>query len=112
LNKLHASIFRIIQEYVGKRFSKMLLPTYQTTQDHTSEMKLHRKASSKYKTLNKKLDNLSQSQTPTPLDTPTFYPRVVNNTNILFPTSRCTCYRKGLSTRYTPTEATGYRTWR
>jgi len=36
LNKPHAPIFRIIQEYEGKTFPKML-PTYQITQGQTSE---------------------------------------------------------------------------
>jgi len=37
MNKPHASTFRIIQEYEGKRCPKMLLSTYQITQDQTSE---------------------------------------------------------------------------
>jgi hypothetical protein len=37
LNKPHASTFRIIQEHEDKRSTRMLLSTYQITQDQTSE---------------------------------------------------------------------------
>jgi hypothetical protein len=53
---------------------------------------LHREASSRYKTLNKKLYNLSQSQNPQKQLT---YPRVVNNTNITFSDNEMSLLQKG-----------------
>jgi len=51
---------------------------------HTIEEKLQREAQMKYKTLDKKLNKLAQTQTRTPQKEHTFYPRVVNNTEVSF----------------------------
>jgi hypothetical protein len=45
--------------------------------------------------LNKKLDNLSQSQTSTPQEKLAFYPRVINNTNITFSDNEMFLLQKG-----------------
>jgi len=46
--------------------------------------------------LDKKLDRLAQAQSVTPKELVTFYPRVVNNTNIPFTRSETTLLQKGL----------------
>jgi hypothetical protein len=56
---------------------------WQHTQNEI-EIKLHKEISARYKNLKNKLHNLSQSQTHTPHEKLTFYPRVINNTNIAF----------------------------
>jgi hypothetical protein len=45
--------------------------------------------------LNKKLDNLSQSQTSTPQDKLSFYTRVINNTDITFSDNEMSLLQKG-----------------
>jgi hypothetical protein len=59
------------------------------------EKRLHKEISHRYKHLNKKLQHLSQSQTHTPLEKLTFYPRVVNNTNIAFSNNEMALLQKG-----------------
>jgi DNA-binding ferritin-like protein (Dps family) len=59
------------------------------------EKRLHKEISSRYKNLNKKLHNLSQSQTHTPQEKLTFYPRVVNNTTITFSDNEMSLLQKG-----------------
>jgi len=49
---------------------------------HTIEEKIQREAQMKYKTLDKKLNKSAQTQTRTPQQEHTFYPRVVNNTDV------------------------------
>ena len=78
----------------------------------TLEEKLQRETQTKYKSLDKKLENLSQAQTQTPQKKHTFYPRVVNNTDISFSNMEMSLLQKGPSTTYTPKIETGYRTWR
>ena len=49
----------------------------------------------KYKNLDNKLNKLAQTQTKTPTDTHTFFPRVVNKTNILFSKNELNLLEKG-----------------
>ena len=49
----------------------------------------------KYKNLDNKLNKLAQTQTKTPTDTHTFFPRVVNKTNILFSNNELKLLEKG-----------------
>ena len=63
---------------------------------HTIESRLRQEISSKYKTLDKKLMRLTQTQKTTPLEQHTFYPRVVNNTNINFSNNEMRLLHKGL----------------
>jgi hypothetical protein len=59
---------------------------------HTIEEKLKKTLQPKYKNLDNKL---AQTQTKTPTDTHTFFPRVVNKTNILFSNSELKLLEKG-----------------
>jgi len=63
---------------------------------HTIQGKLRQEISSKYKTLDSKLLRLTQAQKTTPLEQNTFYPRVVNNTNVTFSNSEMRLLHKGL----------------
>ena len=63
---------------------------------HTIEEKLRKETKTKYKAVEKKIINLTRTQTKTPLEPHTFYPRVVNNTNIPFTKSETTLLQKGL----------------
>jgi len=63
---------------------------------HTIESKLRQEISSIYKTLDSRLLRLTQEQKTTPLEQHTFYPRVVNNTNITFFNSEMRLLHKGL----------------
>jgi len=60
------------------------------------EEKLGKETKTKYRTLNKKLSHLIQKQTETPHKTHTFYPRLVNNTNIRFSSGETALSQKGL----------------
>ena len=50
----------------------------------------------KYKNLDKKLNKLIQEQTKTPKEIHTFYPRLVNSTNITFTNNEIKLLEKGL----------------
>jgi len=63
---------------------------------HTIEEKLRRETKTKYKTLDKKLKKLTQTQTMTPQEPHTFYPTVINNTNIPLRNSETVLFQKGL----------------
>jgi len=63
---------------------------------HTIEEKRRRETKTKYKTLDKKLKKLAQTQTMTPQEPHTFYPTVINNTNIPFTNSETALLQKGL----------------
>ena len=74
-------------------------PTCGTTHLHMQHMieeKLRRETKTKYKTLDKKLKKLAQTQTMTPQKPHTFYARVINNTNIPFTNSKTALLQKGL----------------
>jgi hypothetical protein len=57
--------------------------------------KLQRETQTKYKNLDRKLEKLTQTQRITPQEKHTFYPRVVNNTNISFSKSEMVLLQKG-----------------
>ena len=61
----------------------------------TIEDKLKKAIQHKYTTLDNKLDRLSQIQTKKPNEIHTFYPRVVNNTNITFTDNETNLLNKG-----------------
>ena len=61
----------------------------------TLEEKLQRRNWIKYKTLDKKLENLSQTQTLKPQKKLTFHPRAVNNTDISFSISKMSMLQRG-----------------
>jgi len=61
---------------------------------NTTEDKLHRIEQSKYKTLDDKLHRLAQQQTITPKEPHTFFPRVVNNTDIAFSKNKLSLLNK------------------
>ena len=63
---------------------------------HTIQEKLRRETKTRYKTLDKKLKKKTQTQTMTPQGPHTFYPRVINNTNIPFTNSETALLQKGL----------------
>jgi len=63
---------------------------------NTIEDKLGKETKIKYRTLDKKLSHLTRTQTKTPHETHTFYPRLINNTNIRFSNSETTLLQKGL----------------
>ena len=63
---------------------------------HTSEEKLRTETKTRYKTLDKKLKKLTQTQTMTPQEPHTFYPRVMKNTNIPFTNGETAVLQKGL----------------
>ena len=73
--------------------------TWQYIQDPIEE-KLKKQIRPKYEKLDKKLQKLSREQTKTPDEHQSFYPRVVNNTNIPFTKSKTTLPEKGL--KYNP----------
>jgi hypothetical protein len=60
------------------------------------EDKLGKEAKTKYNTLDRKLDRLTQAQKITPHIPHTFHPRLVNNTNIHFSKGETTLLQKGL----------------
>jgi len=62
----------------------------------TIKDKLKRTIGSKYKTLDDKLHRLAQQQTITPKEPHTFFPRVVNNTDITFSKNELSLLNKGL----------------
>jgi len=64
---------------------------------HTIEEKLQREVQMKYKTLYKKLNISAKTQSRTPQQEHTFYPRVVNNTNVSFSNCKMALLQKGLS---------------
>ena len=57
---------------------------------------LHHKIKSKYKTLDKKLQNLTLAQKEIPQQRHTFHPRVTNNTEIPFSNRKMALLHKGL----------------
>jgi hypothetical protein len=57
--------------------------------------KLQRTAQAKYKTLDEKIQRLAHDQTITPREQYTFFPRVVNNTNIYFSENELALLNKG-----------------
>ena len=61
---------------------------------HTIEEKLRKDINSKYKTLDKKLQNLTLAQKETPHSRHTFHPRVINNTEIPFSNGKWGCSKK------------------
>jgi len=63
---------------------------------HTIESKLQKEVQKKYQNLDKKLKKLIQSQTIHPQQKHKFYPRVINNTDILFTKCEMTLLQKGL----------------
>ena len=63
---------------------------------HTIEEKLRKETDSKYKTLEKKLQNLTHAQKEIPQPQHTFHLRVVNNTEIPFSNKEMELLRKGL----------------
>lgn len=63
---------------------------------HTIEEKLQREAQMEYKTRDKKLNKSAQTQTRTPQQEHTFYPRVVNNTDVSFSNCKMALLQKGL----------------
>ena len=63
---------------------------------HTIEEKLRKHISSNYKTIDKKLQNLTLAQKETPQTQHTFYPRVVKYTEIPFTNSEMGLLQKGL----------------
>jgi hypothetical protein len=62
----------------------------------TIEGELNREAKAKYKALDKKLDHLRKTQSYTPHSTQSFYPRLINNTDILFSKNELNLLHKGL----------------
>jgi len=63
---------------------------------NTIEDKLRSEARNKYMTLDRKLERVTQTQSITPKEPATFYPGVVNNTNIPLTRSETTLWQKGL----------------
>jgi hypothetical protein len=63
---------------------------------HTIDERLHKEMRSKYKSLDNKLHKLTQAQKTKPQEQHTFYPRVINNTNIPFFDSEMSLLQKGL----------------
>jgi hypothetical protein len=61
-----------------------------------TEKKLGIETKTKYRTLDKKLSHLIQTQTVTPHKTHSFHPRLVNNTNIRFSNGETALPQKGL----------------
>lgn len=72
--------------------------------------KLLRETRNTYKTLDKKLKNLSNTQTETPQEKDTFYPRVVNNTDISSSHNEMALLQKGLRYDIHSKKKTGYKT--
>ena len=62
----------------------------------TIEDKLRREIKIKYKSLDNKLQKLTQAQRTTPREHHTFHPRVINNTNIPFSNKEMRLLQKGL----------------
>ena len=62
----------------------------------TIEEKLHLETKIKYKNLDKKINQITKTQTTTPLKPHTFHPRVVNNTNINFTNNETALLQKGI----------------
>jgi len=60
------------------------------------EEKLGKETKTKYRTLDNKLSHLTQTQTKTPHKTHTFYPRLIDNTNIRFSNGDAALLQKGL----------------
>jgi len=63
---------------------------------NTIERTLQREMETKYKKLNTKLSKLTEMQTMTPQQAHTFYPCVVNKSNIPFSETEMTLLKKGL----------------
>ena len=63
---------------------------------HTIEEKLRKTIKIKYKNLGIKLTKLEQQQTITPREKQSFYPRIINNTNIMFTYTEISLLEKGL----------------
>ena len=63
---------------------------------HTTERKLQNEIQKTYQNLDKKLGKLSQAQTIQLQQRHEFYPKVINNTNILFTQCEMTLLQKGL----------------
>jgi hypothetical protein len=63
---------------------------------NTIEEKLRRETKIKCKNLDKKINQLTITKTKTPLKPQTFYPKVVNNTNIIFTNNETALLQKGL----------------
>jgi hypothetical protein len=63
---------------------------------NTIEKKLGRESRAKYRNLDKKLGHLTKTQTKTPYRTHTFYPRLINNTDIQFSEGETKLLQKGL----------------
>jgi len=61
-----------------------------------TEEKRGKETKTKYRTLDNKLSHLTQTQTKTPHKTHTFYPRLINNTNIFFSNGGTALLQKGL----------------
>jgi hypothetical protein len=89
----------IKKQRIYQQLDEALLPiTHNRDWQHLKneiENRLHREISFRYKNLNKKLLHLSQSQTRTPQEKLTFYPRVVNNTTIAFSDNEMSLLQKG-----------------
>ena len=77
---------------------------------HVIEGNLQEEMKTRYKKLDRKLINLTQAQTITPKQNHTFYPRVVNNTDITFTDHEISLRKKGPNTTCTPNSKTGYKT--
>ena len=62
---------------------------------HVIEDDLQEEMKTRYRKLDRKLNNLTQTQTITPKQNHTFYPRVVNNTDITFTDHELSLLQKG-----------------
>jgi len=76
---------------------------------HTIEEKLCKDINSKYKTLDKKLQNLTLAQKETPQPQHTFHSRVINNPEIPFSNREIGLLQKGLKYNYTSKRKNGYK---
>jgi hypothetical protein len=81
--------------------------TWQLIQ-HTIESKLKREVQTRYQKLDKKLNNLTQSQHTTPHTKQDFHPRVINNTAIEFTDDEMTTAKRPTNTIFTQRKKTGY----
>jgi hypothetical protein len=96
------------------RLHLTLAHTWHNTRQHiyeVTEEELGRETKAKYRTLEQKLDRLEKTQNNTLRTTQTFYPRLINNTEIHFSKMRQPYFKKALSTTCIPNRKIGYRTW-
>jgi hypothetical protein len=75
----------------------------------TFESKLQREAQNKYQNLDRKLNKLTQMQT-CPQQEHGFYPRVINNTDIIFSNCEMSQLQKGLKYNLSSKQNTGCAT--